>query len=66
MDKVSVCNRGMNHGDHGCCGSGKLLKVKWWSSEGGAWRNKGSGDLEAVMVSCIFFVVIGQEWDENG
>ncbi len=28
IGKVSVCSRGMNHGDHGCGGSGKLLKVK--------------------------------------
>ena len=29
IGKVSVCSRGMSHGDHGCGGSGKLWKVKW-------------------------------------
>jgi hypothetical protein len=59
IGKVSVCSRGTSHGDYGCHGSGKLWKVKWQSSGGGAWRNGGSGDLEAVMVGRIFFVVIG-------
>ncbi len=43
IGKVSVCSRGTNHGDHGCCGSGKLWKVKWLSSGGGARRN---GEVE--------------------
>ncbi len=51
IDTVSVCSWGMNHGDHGCGGNGKLWEVKWQSSEMGMQRNRGSGDLEAVMVS---------------
>jgi hypothetical protein len=50
IGKVSVCSRGMSHGDHGCGGSGKLWKVKWRRSEVATRRNGGSSDLEAVMV----------------
>jgi hypothetical protein len=53
IGKVSECSKGMSHGDHGCHGSRKLWKVKWQSGKGGTWRNGGSGDLEAVMVSHI-------------
>ncbi len=65
IGKVSVCRRGMSHGDHGYGGSGKLWKVKWRSSEVGTRRNGGSGDLEVVMVSRFFFVMIGLEWAKN-
>ncbi len=58
---VRVHSRETNNGDHGCRGSRKLLEVKWWSGGDGVLRNGGSGDLGAMMVSHIFFVVIGQE-----
>ncbi len=60
IGRVSVCSRGTSHGDHGCCGRGKLWKVKWRNSGGGARRNEGSGDLESVMVSRVFCIVIGR------
>ncbi len=66
IGKISVCRWGTKHGDHECGGSGKLWKVKWWSSEVGMRRNGGSGDLEAVMVIRIFFAIIDREWAENG
>jgi hypothetical protein len=52
--KVRVRGGQINNGDHGCGESGKLWKVKRWSSGEGARRNGGSGDQRAFMVSHIF------------
>jgi hypothetical protein len=38
-----------------------VVEVETCGVGGGVRRNGGSGDLEAVMVSRIFFIVIGQE-----
>ncbi len=58
INKVGVHSRGTNNGYCGCCRSGKLWKVKWWSSGEGVQRNGGSRNQGVMMMSRIFFVVI--------